>query len=160
MPFVIDGHNLIGADPDIRLEDPEDEARLIRRLERFSRAERRRITVYFDRGQLAGTDPRAGGLVSVRFSRTGIPADTAILNHIRSLGGAARNWTVVTSDRALQAAVRELGARVQRSEDFLAEMSRTATPSEDRARESEMPAEELEEWLRLFRQRRDDGPET
>jgi hypothetical protein len=36
MPFLIDGHNLIGALPDLDLDDPDDEARLVERLQRLA----------------------------------------------------------------------------------------------------------------------------
>ena len=35
MPFLIDGHNLIGRMPGISLDDPDDEARLVAQLRAF-----------------------------------------------------------------------------------------------------------------------------
>ena len=51
MHYLIDGHNLIGALPDISLEDPDDEVKLILVLRSWAVARRRReVTVIFDGG--------------------------------------------------------------------------------------------------------------
>jgi len=38
MPLLIDGHNLIGQIPDISLSDPDDEAKLVLLLRRYTTA--------------------------------------------------------------------------------------------------------------------------
>lgn len=156
MPLLVDGHNLIGHDPDISLADPQDELLLIRKLESYSRSQRRSLVVYFDRGgRESGLSP-AAGLVTVRFVRPPRTADDAILAHLRRLGGEARNWTVVTSDRQLQAAAKELGAGVVRSDEFLSAL-RTAEPAPADAEKPEVISEEeIKEWQELFRR----GPEN
>ena len=50
MPLLIDGHNLIGQMPDLKLSDPDDEAKMIQRLKTFGLLERKQITVIFDPG--------------------------------------------------------------------------------------------------------------
>lgn len=156
MPLIIDGHNLIGADPTISLDDPQDELQLVRKLQGHSRTSRRSLVVYFDQGELSACTSLSAGLVSVRFVRPPRTADDAILAHLRRLGGEARNWTIVTSDRQLQAAARELGARVLQSEDFALEMN-SSGPSPGESEKPEMlSSDEIAEWEELFRRGGDD----
>jgi hypothetical protein len=46
MPYLIDGHNLIGRFPGISLEDPEDERKLLEVLEIFARFSRHKVVVF------------------------------------------------------------------------------------------------------------------
>lgn len=159
MPLLVDGHNLIGNDPDISLADPEDELLLIRKLESYSRAHRRSVIVFFDRGQLPSGSSPAAGLVTIRFVRPPRTADDAIIAHLRSLGGEAKNWTVVTSDRQLQTAVRELGASVLRSDEFLSAMTASAPTPAGEEKPEVLSEEELHEWQELFRRGSEDNQE-
>ncbi|PIV27934.1 MAG: hypothetical protein COS37_01905, partial [Anaerolineae bacterium CG03_land_8_20_14_0_80_58_20] len=87
---------------------------------------------------------------------------------LKTLGRAARNWTVVTSDRQVQADARGAGAAVVSSEAFAARVNAsTRAPAPGRrpakspkgervegsAKEAGMSEEEVEEWLRLFREK-------
>ena len=65
MPYLIDGHNLIACLPDIDLDDPNDEARLVNRLKGFAAKARSKCIVVFDHG-LPG-----GPLKLVDVKRTG-----------------------------------------------------------------------------------------
>ena len=48
MQWLIDGHNLIGQMPNLRLDDPDDEAKLLQYLRNFRARTGHRITVVFD----------------------------------------------------------------------------------------------------------------
>ena len=65
MPFLIDGHNVIAALPDIDLEDPHDEAKLVLKLRAWTGRERRKAIVVFD-GGIPGGYSRTLSTVSVR----------------------------------------------------------------------------------------------
>jgi predicted RNA-binding protein with PIN domain len=158
MPYIIDGHNLIGKLPGIQLSDPEDERQLAQELQAFAHRTRRRLTVYFDRGTPGGRDVRAG-LVTLKFV-SGRTADQAIAAHLRSLGGEASNWTVVTSDREVQAEARAAGAKVISSEAFAGMLG-----DEDGDEDGESPPGratpnlsegEIAEWEALFSRRKGD----
>jgi predicted RNA-binding protein with PIN domain len=156
MPYIIDGHNLIGALPEIKLSDPEDERRLAAALQRYAQETRRSLTVYFDRGQPGAGDMRSGRL-TLRFV-SGRTADQAIASHLRRLKGDAKNWTVVTSDRAVQAEARAAGARVVSSESFAREMRRSPGQIAATRETPDLSAEEVAQWEDLFkRRRRPDG---
>lgn len=151
MPYIVDGHNLIGAMREIHLEDPDDEALLISRLRRFCARTRRGVTVYFDRGAPTRHAPRDAGGLSIRFVRPPRSADQAIMQHLSRLKGTARNWTVVSSDQEVQTSARRAGARVLSSDAFALLLTRSiGAPGRGEKPESEMAEEELSEWMRLF----------
>jgi len=70
MPYLIDGHNLITRVPDIRLDDPDDEARLISLLRTFCARTGRGVTVYFDHRAPGSENPPSVGGLSVHFVPT------------------------------------------------------------------------------------------
>ena len=153
MPFLIDGHNLIGRLPDLRLDDPDDEAKLVARLRTYCARAGKRATVVFDRG-LPGGRSRAlsGGRVEVVFASAGHTADGILRERVRRARDPG-GLTVVTSDREVIAAARAQGARVMRSEEFAARLRapRTVQVEED----VHLSAEEVEEWLKVFEEGRE-----
>ena len=158
MPYLIDGHNLIAHIQDISLDDPDDEARLLSKLRSFCAHTGRKVFVYFDRRAPGIQDPPTAGGVIVHFVTSPRTADDAIRAHLRRLGREARNWTVVSSDREVQLAAKQAGARTQTSADF----ARSLTSSDQVVEESEKPAppysrEELASWERLFRDTESEG---
>ncbi|WP_376790069.1 NYN domain-containing protein [Thermoflexus sp.] len=154
MPFLIDGHNLIGAMPDLRLEDPNDEARLVERLQRLAMRTGRRITVVFDRGAPGGASALSRGGVTVRFASSGVTADELLIRQIRSERNP-RGLIVVSSDRSVQEAARRYGASVWSAIKFLTYMRRqlgeaaSVTDAEEE-KPGQVDPTELEYWLRLF----------
>jgi hypothetical protein len=150
MPLLIDGHNLIGRLPDLRLEDPDDEAQLVVRLRTYRARTGKRVTVFFDQGLPGGRSRElSGGGVEVVFASTGHTADGILRERIRR-SRDPRGLTVVTSDREVIAAAQARGARVIRSEEFAVQLRapRTGGVEED----VHLSAEELAEWLKVFGQ--------
>jgi len=153
MPLLIDGHNLIGKIPGLSLADPDDEAELVRRLQRYCRHHRRRAVVVFDAGVLGG---HSGALstpeVEVVFAPPGRRADDVIRERLRKIRDPA-GWLVVSSDREIQRIARQAGARVVSAEEFVAEMQAPpSAPHEKRA--PRMSEDEIQEWLDLFQKPR------
>ena len=105
MPYLIDGHNLIPK-LGLRLDSMDDEMELVAVLQQFCRAEQRQVEVFFDGAppNHAGTQKQAG--VTAHFVPLGSSADHAIRKYLKRLGRSARNWTVVSSDRQVQAEAR------------------------------------------------------
>jgi predicted RNA-binding protein with PIN domain len=150
MLLLIDGHNLIGQGqlPDLRLDDPDDEARLVIRLRSYCARTGKRVTVVFDHGLPGGRSwELSGGGVDVVFAPAGRTADGILRERIRRARDP-RGLTVVTSDRQVIAAARVCGVRVVRSEEFAAQLnvSRTVEAEPD----VYLSAEEIEEWLKVF----------
>lgn len=154
MDYLVDGHNLI---PKIglHLDAFDDEDRLIGILQEFCRIRRARVEVYFDDAPPARQSTRKAGLVTAHYVRKASSADAAIEARLEKLGRQARGWSVVSSDRRVQAAARAAHAGVLSSESFAAEVIKarmTEAPGDQK--ETTLPPEEVEEWLRIFGKKR------
>src|SRR5512139_270369 len=102
MAFVIDGHNLIGALPDIQLGDPEDELSLLGRLKAYrARTGGDTLIVFFDSGDVPGAFPDLSTPgVQVRFARPGQSADDAIVEFLQTRAQPGQ-YALVTNDHEL-----------------------------------------------------------
>jgi predicted RNA-binding protein with PIN domain len=158
VPIIVDGHNLIPKMPGLSLSAVDDEMRLVDVLQEYCRRQRKQIEVYFDNSPPGGVRARNLGLVVAKFVRQGMTADQAIGEKLKRLGKAARNWTVVSSDQAVRAAARAAQARSLSSEVFagmvLESMENTRKDSGENP-DVALPGDEVDEWMRLFRERKD-----
>jgi predicted RNA-binding protein with PIN domain len=159
MPYLVDGHNLIPK-AGMSLNAPDDEMDLVTALQEFSRLAQRSVDVYFDGAPPGSGTTRRIGRVTAHFVRIGSSADAAIQARLKNLAGDARNWIVVSSDREVQAAAREAGARSLPSEDFAVLLKRSrrqegsAGSKKGAPQEGGLSKQEVEEWLRLFQRPR------
>ncbi len=129
MALVIDGHNLIGAMPDIQLNEPDDEARLLARLRSYRARNGQSLIVFFDSGDLPASTPNMSSPgVMVRFSAPGQTADDAIVDFLLTRGQPGQ-YAVVTNDADLAWRVRSAGASVMRASDFTAKIARPSARS-------------------------------
>ncbi len=154
MPYLIDGHNLIAEVPGIRLGSVDDEAQLIGVLRAYCERTRSRATVYFDRGRPAAEAPASSGRVTARFVPSPRNADQAILRHLERLGGDARNWTVVSSDREIQTAAARAGARRVSSREFAGLLRQRLTSPTAEKPEGTVTKEDVAYWEKRFRRPR------
>jgi len=153
MPYIIDGHNLIPKVPGLSLKAVDDEIQLIELLQEFCRDSRKKVEVYFDRAPAGQMRVRKFGMVTAHFVREGTTADLAIQRALKRLGREARNWTVISSDLAVQASARAARAQFLTSEAFAALLLETLYGSSQEGEEKrELPidSQELEDWLRIF----------
>lgn len=154
MPFLIDGHNLI---PKMGLDinSFDDENELLARLNEFCRLSRRgNLEVYFDNAPPGVPESRKIGLVSAHFVRRPLIADEAIRRRLKTLGKAAKNWSVVSSDHRVQSEARAAGATIISSDEFAAtviDTLRAGPPAS--ARQNALSDHEVNEWMRLFSER-------
>jgi predicted RNA-binding protein with PIN domain len=138
MPYIVDGHNLLGQTPGLSLTSPEDRRELV-------------ATVFFDGEPPEGwrADLHLGG-VRVLHSGRGRSADDAILEMIRR-SRAPSDVTLVTSDRALYERARHLGAKGILGHKFREMMSRDPRGRAHGADKPERPSpEEVAYFLELF----------
>lgn len=149
MPYLIDGHNLIGQLPDLDFDDPHDEARLVERLKGAMGRKRKRCTVVFD-GGLPGGPSRDLSTSSVRvvFAHGGTSADAIIIERIRQARDPQR-WIVVTADHAIIDVARQHKVAVLSPTAFARELTAPA-PTADPDAKPQVGPDEVEEWLRLF----------
>ncbi len=153
MPYLIDGHNVIGQMRDISLSDPHDEDRLVALLVAWCHRRGASATVYFDRGAPGVDGAARRGRLTVRFVRPPRTADVAIEDHLRRLGRGARDWTVVSSDHDVRQAARRSGARTVDSAAFAARLrTSSAAPASEKPEGSSQ--EEVSAWLKEFRRGR------
>jgi predicted RNA-binding protein with PIN domain len=153
MSYLIDGHNLIPKVAGLSLSAIDDEMQLIELLQEFCRLRRKAAHLYFDGAPPGQPSKRTFGPVTAHFVRKGKTADDAIRARLARLGRSARNWTVVSSDRMVQAAAREVGAAVLTSEAFaslLRQALREERPAPGSQREATLSEEELKAWLEMF----------
>ncbi len=123
MPFLVDGHNLIGQMKGLSLSDPHDEEKLTAILHALAERLHKRITVVFDPNPFDTTPPighgrSQHGALTVIYAQPGHQADDII----RTLVGEVRDkqgLTVITSDAAVADFTRRCGVRVQSSRDFI-----------------------------------------
>ena len=154
MLYLIDGHNLIPK-LGLRLDSLDDEEQLIPRLQEFCRLRRAQAEVYFDGAPPGQMPTRKAGAVTAYFVRKGSSADAAIEARLTRLGKAAKNWTVVSSDRRVQRAAGAAHAGVLSSEDFTREMSKAqARGGSSLKNDTTLAPDEVEEWLDIFARRR------
>lgn len=150
MPFLIDGHNLIGAYPGLQLSDPDDEHKLLRILERFGLATRRTMVVFFDRGRPdMGPLSRAGNAVRAHFVLPPRRADDAIPDFLRGRKDA-RQYTVVSSDSEVRRRALRLGAKVKESARFAREVCEVLHRSPNEKPPDD--PEDFELWMDIFRE--------
>ncbi len=149
MPYLIDGHNLIPK-LGMRLDALDDESELIAILQEFCRLERRQVEVFFDGAPSSQAGTRKLGAVTATFSPLGSPADNAIRNRLKKLGKAAKNYTVVTSDREVQSNARVLQADVVSSDEFAKSLKQVMNSPRMAKGERVVSKEEVEEGLRMF----------
>jgi predicted RNA-binding protein with PIN domain len=158
MPLLVDGHNLIGQMPGIKLSDADDEGELIMLLRRYSTAKRRRqVVVVFDHGVYGHPQKLDGYGITCHFARSPQDADAQLIKRLRALK-RPRDWTLVTSDRQVVRVAEECGVKVVSSQEFarqlLAAPARAATPPEEK-RDVQLSEAEIAEWMEIFRNRPD-----
>lgn len=156
MPYLIDGHNLIDAMPDIHLDDPDDEAKLVERLKQYMMRKRKKCTVVFDNGLPGGVNPRlSNSQVEVLFAHSRAKADDLIrerLDRRRDPG----YWQVVSSDQEVADVARARGVTVISSGEFarlLVGFRKSQGPTGEEKNPVVSP-DHVEEMLRLFNAKR------
>jgi predicted RNA-binding protein with PIN domain len=148
MPFLIDGHNLIGQLAGLRLDDPDDEAKLVAQLRAYCAREGKRATVVFDHGLPGGwSEALSGGGVRVVFTSAGRNADGILRERIREARDP-RGLMVVSSDREVIAAAKAKRVRVMQAEVFAARLGMPVGTAE--SEEAQLSPEEIDEWMQVF----------
>jgi predicted RNA-binding protein with PIN domain len=159
MPYLVDGHNLIPKISGLSLQALDDELQLIELLQEFCRLKGKQVEVYFDNAPPGPGQVRKYACVIARFIRQGTSADDAIRLRLKRLGRGASSWTVVSSDRMVQAAAREAHAQVFSSEEFAQQLKETLETrqsiSKGAGEEAGLSPEEVENWLKIFRGKKD-----
>jgi hypothetical protein len=149
LPYLIDGHNVIGQLKDLSLGDPHDEALLVERLRSFAARKRVHLVVVFDSGLPGGLSRELStpGVQAV-FAHSGSSADAIILERLGSLRDP-RNWTVVSADQEIIQAAARRRVRILSPDGFAQALAAPGIP-DDEHRDPHLTPREIEEWLELF----------
>lgn len=155
MPLLIDGHNLIGQLSDIDLADPNDETKLLGRLQSYHRLTREPITVVFDPGDVQGVGrPRPTAGVTVIYAVRGEDADAVLIRRIER-DRAPRRLTVVSSDRRVIGVAQANGAIVVKAPDFARTLAERLNPTPQVAPSDDKPtttSEDVDYWMGIFKE--------
>ena len=152
MPYLIDGHNLIGQTPGLNLADPDDEQQLVTLLRAFLVRTRKKGTVFFDNGQPGGASSWSNNVLEVVFARADRSADDLIRQRLRN-NHNPRELIVVSGDQAVAQAALAAHARVQSAAEFARQMAHH--PAALQKKQADLTKEEVMEWEKLFRKKRD-----
>ncbi len=159
MPYLIDGHNVIGQMPDVSLDDPNDEALLVQKLIAFNARTRQKCVVVFDHGVPGGLSRMSTKQVQVVFAPLRSSADLVMIERIGRAEDKAR-WTVVSSDRDVLAAARRNKMAVMASADFAALLgspqpaAAPADPDPGEASDVQVSPNDVDAWMAFFNQGR------
>jgi predicted RNA-binding protein with PIN domain len=140
---LVDGHNLIHGDPELRTLTREIEA--ARRALEALLSGRPSVIVFYDGGPGGEARTTIRGGLRIEYSGTG-EADDRILTWLKER--PVLRTMVVTDDRALAAQARALGARIVAGKSFLRGV-RSQPPSDPKP-DGVPDQAEVELWLRLF----------
>jgi predicted RNA-binding protein with PIN domain len=151
MPYLIDGHNVIGQTPGLSLDDPDDEVKLVLLVRRHCLREKRKATVIFDGGLPGGVSSLSTRAVAVIFaSDRHTTADDLIIKRIE----AERNPSgliVVSSDQKIVAAARQRQMATRTSAEFGRLLVHKPAPTGAPEKERGLTQSELAEWENLFK---------
>lgn len=158
MHYLIDGHNLISQLPDISLDDPDDEAKLVLLLRSWIAAGRKRkVTVVFDGGLPGGTwRYMSRGRLKALFATEGQSADTMLVNRVQQAKNPSAH-TLVTSDQEILSVAKKRRMPYMTAQAFAQQLQKIG-PTQETSEGTELPSEEkpilnegeLEEWLAIF----------
>lgn len=149
MPYLIDGHNLIPK-LGLRLDTLDDELELINILQDYCRVERKQVEVYFDGAPSSQAGTRKIGTVTAHFVVQGTTADEAIRKRLKRMGKSAKTWSVITSDRQVQAEARAAQAEIISSDSFAKILKQIRMSDSKSKPERKMSDKEIDDWLSLF----------
>lgn len=163
MAYIIDGHNLIPKIPNLSLKAIDDEIELIKILKTFCKGKGRKVEVFFDKAPPGQSRTQKYGSITAHFVMHGVTADRAILKYLKSLGKAARNTTVVSSDNQVRNGARAMGAKVLSSEEFSSLLLTSNTRNEEipdddpgASPEPKVDEAEIDQLLELFTKNKDE----
>jgi uncharacterized protein len=152
MPYLIDGHNLIGQTRGLSLADPDDERKLVVLLRTYLMRNRKKGTVVFDNGQPGGASHWSNSVLAVVFARPSRSADDVIRQRLSSEKNP-RGLIVVSSDQAVAQAAQAARARVQSSAEFARQMT-SQPPTIGEKQDGLVTKDEVLEWEKLFKKGR------
>jgi predicted RNA-binding protein with PIN domain len=160
MPYLVDGSNLLGSTPGLRIERRGDRRKLVRLVLRSPSARRKGATFVFDGPPGAGPSRLSLGRgTEVRYAGPRSDADSVI---VRMMERAERNhYVLVTDDRELRERAGILGIARLSCREFLGMLRREEREAREDESVEERPdrplsEEEVDAWLDYFGRNREE----
>ena len=152
MPYLIDGHNLIAGLPDIRLDDPDDEAKLVNKLKSFVAGGGKKCSVVFDGGIPGGQSAMSNNAVKVTFAAAERSNADSIIKRRIQRARDAKYWIVVTSDHEVLNFAHSHGLRTMTASEFARLLRSNGEDQRDLGEEidPEIHDDDLDFWIRHF----------
>lgn len=147
MPYLIDGHNLIPKIHGLHLDQLDDEQSLITLLEKYFKRIRKKAVVYFDNASPSSSYSFYSAYLRAHFVHAPGSADEAIILKLHKLGGDAKNYTVVSSDRWIADNARIVSASVISSDDFARTLLKGPHKSQGKSKSTE---NDVDYWFDKF----------
>ncbi len=154
MHYLVDGHNLIGQMPGLELSDPDDEAKLVDLLGRWTlRVPRHHVTVVFDGGVYGHPHRLGSSRVRVIFAHPPRSADSVLEDLLKQANGQGKT-ALVSDDRAIKSVAADRGVSVVACRVFAEQLLEPRAPRAKPARrvrpEPKLPGREVDAWLERF----------
>ncbi len=155
MPYLIDGNNLIGHIPHLKLDDPKSKYRLVAQLMIFQRITKRKVLLVFDGPpdlELLG-DRYQGKKFVIIYPSDEKNADEVIKKQIGKQTDF-RHFTVVSSDREIKAFAHMNKAKVIDCDHFYKELKALLKKFRIEKSMEKTPRKlsplEVNHWLEIF----------
>lgn len=153
MPVVIDGNNLIGSSPDIKLSDPNARLKIIYLLENYRDHKKCNIIIVFD-GEPNLYSHNFKEKLTVLYPYYGKSADDEIKRLLDSYSDF-RDVILVSSDSELKSFAKEKGAKIVNSIEFYFELKRIFLEDDKREEKlkrinAKLSEKEVDHWLKVF----------
>jgi len=156
MPVIIDGNNLIGSSPDIRLSEPGAREKIMHLLENYQNRKKCNLIIVFDGEPDTHTHNNVlKEKLTVIYPFYGNTADDEIKRLLDSYNDF-KDVILVSSDSDLKSFAKEKGAKIINSIEFYFELKRIyrehGLKAENLKRiNTKLSKTEVDQWLKVFR---------
>lgn len=156
LTYLIDGNNVIHANPDWEKtfnENPENAKNyLIQKVVDFFRDTKNQATIFFDGFTFVHSFSKISNNVSIKHSKNKTADETILITIEKSKN--RKNLVVVTNDVPLSSKAKLYQCRIISANDFIKNLTTPKKSSSDKP--EQLSKSEIEYWLRLFNEGKED----
>jgi len=155
MPYIIDGNNLIGSSPDIKIEDIDGREKIIALAEKFQGRKKNNVLLVFDgEPKNAAYENAINNKFKVIYPRFGMSADEVIKNILDEYNNF-KDVILISSDRDLKTFAKKKGAKTINSIEFYYELKRSykianKVEKNNKKIDIEVSTNEVDHWMKVF----------
>lgn len=155
MPYIIDGNNLIGASPEMSLEDSEAKEKLTEILNKYQMTRNNNIILIFDGpSETSGSKKELNNKFTVIYCPEAKSASEKIKSQLTNYNNF-KDVVLITSDKELKKFGKNKGAKVINAIEFYYELKRfnriNGKKEESQKRiDAELSDNEVDQWMKIF----------